>query len=53
MIITCVIYILNLVRISCVKHVQSSPRFINEYGSVREIGIAPSCKTAGELIVRI
>ena len=22
------------------------PRFINEYGSVREIGIAPSCKTA-------
>ena len=27
------------------------PRFINEYGSVREIGIAPSCKTAGELIL--
>lgn len=26
------------------------PRFINEYGNVREIGIAPSCKTAGELI---
>lgn len=26
------------------------PRFKNEYGSVREIGIAPSCKTAGELI---
>lgn len=26
------------------------PRFVNEYGSVREIGIAPSCKTAGELI---
>lgn len=26
------------------------PRFINEYGSVREMGIAPSCKTAGELI---
>ena len=26
------------------------PRFINEYGSIREIGIAPSCKTAGELI---
>ena len=26
------------------------PRFINEYGSVREIGIAPSCKTAGELM---
>ena len=27
------------------------PRFINEYGSIREIGIAPSCKTAGELIL--
>lgn len=27
------------------------PRFINEYGSVREIGIAPSCKTAGALIL--
>lgn len=27
------------------------PRFINEYGGVREIGIAPSCKTAGELIL--
>lgn len=26
------------------------PRFINEYGSIREIGIAPSCKTAGELM---
>lgn len=26
------------------------PRFINEYGSVREIGIAPSCITAGEII---
>lgn len=26
------------------------PRFINEYGNVREIGIAPSCITAGELI---
>ncbi|MGN0318199.1 MAG: flagellin lysine-N-methylase [Lachnospira sp.] len=26
------------------------PRFINEYGNVREIGIAPSCKTAGELM---
>ena len=26
------------------------PRFINEYGSVKEIGIAPSCKTAGEII---
>lgn len=26
------------------------PRFVNEYGSVREIGIAPSCKTAGALI---
>lgn len=26
------------------------PRFINEYGAIREIGIAPSCKTAGELI---
>jgi lysine-N-methylase len=26
------------------------PRFINEYGSEREIGIAPSCKTAGELM---
>lgn len=27
------------------------PRFINEYGAIREIGIAPSCKTAGELIL--
>lgn len=26
------------------------PRFINEYGNLREIGIAPSCKTAGEII---
>lgn len=26
------------------------PRFINDYGSIREIGIAPSCKTAGELM---
>ena len=26
------------------------PRFINEYGNVREIGIAPSCITAGELM---
>lgn len=26
------------------------PRFINEYGNMREIGIAPSCKTAGELM---
>lgn len=26
------------------------PRFINEYGSVREIGTAPSCITAGELM---
>lgn len=26
------------------------PRFINEYGSEREIGLAPSCKTAGELM---
>ena len=26
------------------------PRFINEYGSLREIGIAPSCITAGEII---
>lgn len=26
------------------------PRFINEYGNIREIGIAPSCKTAGELM---
>jgi lysine-N-methylase len=26
------------------------PRFINEYGSVREIGIAPSCITAGQLM---
>lgn len=26
------------------------PRFINEYGSVKEIGIAPSCITAGEII---
>jgi lysine-N-methylase len=26
------------------------PRFINEYGSTREIGIAPSCITAGELM---
>lgn len=26
------------------------PRFINEYGSEREIGLAPSCKTAGELL---
>lgn len=28
------------------------PRFIEEYGSLREIGIALSCKTAGELILR-
>lgn len=27
------------------------PRFINDYGNVREIGIAPSCKTAGELML--
>ena len=27
------------------------PRFIEEYGSLREIGIALSCKTAGELIL--
>lgn len=27
------------------------PRFINEYGGIREIGIAPSCKTAGELML--
>ena len=26
------------------------PRFINDYGNIREIGIAPSCKTAGELM---
>lgn len=26
------------------------PRFINEYGNIREIGLAPSCKTAGELM---
>ncbi len=26
------------------------PRFINEYGNTREIGIAPSCITAGEVI---
>lgn len=26
------------------------PRFTNEYGGIREIGIAPSCKTAGELM---
>jgi lysine-N-methylase len=26
------------------------PRFINEYGSTREIGLAPSCITAGQLI---
>jgi lysine-N-methylase len=26
------------------------PRFINTYGGLKEIGIAPSCKTAGELI---
>lgn len=26
------------------------PRFINEYGNVKEIGIAPSCITAGELM---
>ena len=28
------------------------PRFIDEYGSLREIGIALSCKTAGELILK-
>lgn len=28
------------------------PRFIEEYGSLREIGIALSCKTAGELILK-
>ena len=27
------------------------PRFINDYGNVRETGIAPSCKTAGELML--
>lgn len=27
------------------------PRFINDFGSVKEMGIAPSCKTAGELIL--
>jgi lysine-N-methylase len=26
------------------------PRFINEYGSTREIGLAPSCITAGQLM---
>lgn len=26
------------------------PRFMNDYGNIREIGIAPSCKTAGELM---
>ena len=26
------------------------PRFINRYGSIKEIGIAPSCITAGEII---
>lgn len=26
------------------------PRFINEYGGVKEIGIAPSCITAGEIM---
>lgn len=26
------------------------PRFINEYGNIKEIGIAPSCITAGEII---
>lgn len=27
------------------------PRFINEYGGTREIGLAPSCITAGELML--
>lgn len=26
------------------------PRFINNFGALREMGIAPSCKTAGEII---
>ena len=26
------------------------PRYINNYGSVKELGIAPSCKSAGEII---
>ena len=26
------------------------PRFINEYGSLREVGLAPSCITAGEIM---
>ncbi len=29
------------------------PRFINVYGNEKEIGIAPSCKTAGELIFNL
>ena len=29
------------------------PRFINTYGNEKEIGIAPSCKTAGELIFNL
>ena len=29
------------------------PRFINIYGNEKEIGIAPSCKTAGELIFNL
>ncbi len=29
------------------------PRFINEYGNTKEIGIAPSCITAGEIIFNV
>ena len=29
---------------------QKNSIIINEYGSEREIGLAPSCKTAGELM---
>ena len=31
------------------KHVQVS-KICSDYGNIREIGIAPSCKTAGELM---
>ena len=46
----CEIYI-KLGKDSLCETCAEFPRFINEYGNTREIGIAPSCKTAGELIL--
>ncbi len=33
------------------KHVQSFQDLLTDYGNIREIGIATSCKTAGELML--